>query len=302
MRLVSIVIVGFALLLAGAIFFIVPRHMQRGAAGPQQPVAVQVAASDVMVAARDLPAGTVLKAADVRWQRWPQDAIDPAFLVREKGADPQKDAVGRIVLRGLEAREPITPQRLLHAGEAGFLAAALAPGKRAVAIKIDATTGAAGFVLPADRVDVLLTERYAVPADAAAQREGLPQVASKDVASVVLRDIKVLAIDQVMQDIDSKPKLARTATLEVDLAQAEKLALAAGMGTLSLALRSHAAPAEDEVDHGGGVVEDFEVSPFRAALLRRVSAAPRAASVASLDGAATPRVYHGASLARGAGE
>lgn len=309
MRLVSILIVTFALLLAGVIFFVVPRLMSRGAheAQQQQQQAAQIAANDVLVAAQNLPAGTVLKAENVRWQRWPQDALDPTFLVREKGADPQKDAVGHVVLHGFEKGAPITALRLLKPGEAGFLAAALTPGMRAVAIKIDAISGTAGFVLPADRVDVLLTEHYTLQASSDAQRtQNLPQVTSKDVTSVVLRNVTVLAIDQVMQDIDSKPKLAGTATLEVELPQAEKLALAAQMGTLSLVLRSHAAPERPEPESGTGLVEDFQVSPFRAAVLRRSSAIsgqlPAQQPVASGEIPVALRVYHGASLARGAGQ
>jgi pilus assembly protein CpaB len=308
MRLASILIVTFALFLAGAIFFVVPRLMNRGAhEAQQQQQAVQVTTNDVLVAARSLPAGTVLKSDDVRWQRWPQDALDPSFLVREKGADLQKDAIGHVVLRGLEQGAPVTPSRLLKPGEAGFLAAALKPGMRAAAIKIDAITGTAGFVLPADRVDVLLTEHYTVQTAGEAQRnQGLPQITTKDVTSVVLRNVMVLAIDQVMQDIDSKPKLAGTATLEVDLVQAEKLALAAQMGTLSLVLRSHTEPARPEPESGTGLVEDFQVSPFRAAVVQRSSGVsaplPDQAPVALGEGSVPLRVYHGASLARGAGQ
>jgi pilus assembly protein CpaB len=308
MRLISILIVTFALLLAGAIYFVVPRLMTRQmqqAQQLQQPMAP--ASSDVLVAAQSLPAGTVLKAENVRWQRWPQDAVDPAFLVREKGATAQKDVVGRVVLHGIEQGAPVTAQRLLKPGEAGFLAAALTPGMRAVAIKVDAITGAAGFVLPSDRVDVLLTEHYSQRISADAQRAGTPEVGSKDVTSVVLRDVKVLAVDQVMQDIDSKPKLAGTATLEVELRQAEKLALAAQIGTLSLALRSHAMPARPESEAGTALVEDVQVSPVRAAEMQQtegpgVAAMPQPQPPAAGVAAMGLHVYHGVSLARGAGQ
>src|SRR6185312_11640304 len=122
MRLASILIVVFALVLAGTVFFVVPRLMNRGAQQAQQQAQVRAAAQDVLVAAKNLPAGTVLKPEDVRWQRWPEEALDPNFLVREKGADPQKVAVGFIVLHGIEAGQPVTAQRLLKPGESGFLA------------------------------------------------------------------------------------------------------------------------------------------------------------------------------------
>jgi pilus assembly protein CpaB len=252
------------------------------------------------VASETLAAGTVLKPADLRWQGWPEAALDPSFLVREKGADPQKDAVGHIVLHGIEKGEPVTADRLLKPGDSGFLAAALAPGMRAVTIKIDAVSAAGGFILPGDRVDVLLSEHYTVPAEASPATERLPQVPAKDVASVVLSNVKVLAIDQVMQDIDSKPKVGATATLEVDIVPAEKLALAAQMGTLSLALRSHTLPERPEPMTNGSVVQDFQVSPFRAALMQQYDAAlPGVDAAGGL--ATTLHVYHGVALARAVG-
>src|ERR1700691_4282249 len=101
MRLVSILIVGLALVLAGVVFFVVPRLMNRSAQEAQQiqqqTQPQRLSANDVLLAAHNLPAGLVLKAEDVRWQRWPEESLDPNFLVREKGADPNKDVVGKIV-------------------------------------------------------------------------------------------------------------------------------------------------------------------------------------------------------------
>lgn len=301
MRLVSVVIVTFALVLAGVIFFVVPRLMNRGAEeARRQQAPARPAVSDVLVASRSLAAGTVLKTDDVRWQGWPDAALDPSFLIRQKGADPRKDAVGRVVLHGIEAGEPVTAQRLMKPGEAGFLAAALAPGMRAVTIKIDAVSDAGGFILPGDRVDALLSEHYTFEtANAATGAERLPQVTTKDVTSVVLRNVKVLAIDQVMQDIDSKPKVGATATVEVTLEAAEKLAVAAQMGTLSLALRSHALPVRPDPASGNGVVQDFQVSPFRAALLQQYDAV--LTQPANGGPAIGLHVYRGAALARATG-
>lgn len=309
MRLVSIIIVVFALVLAGGVFFAVPRLMNRNAQVAQQGQAqvVQAAGQDVLVAAHSLPAGTVLKSDDLRWQRWPLDGIDPSFLVREKGADPQKDAVGLIVLRGIEQGEPVTAFRLLKPGEAGFLAAALTPGKRAVTIQVSAVTSAGGFINPLDRVDVVLNEHYSVtPPPPPQGGPSPPQVTTKDVSTVILRDVKVLAIDQTMQDIDSKPRVGNTATLEVDSQDAQKIGLATQLGSLTLVLRSHtpATPPETETVGAKSVVEDFDVSPFRAAVLQEalgILGAQQARTV----GAPPPqggqggmlRVYHGAALA-----
>ncbi len=261
MRPLSIAIMVFALMLAGLIFFAVPKLMPRQVeiVAPPPPAA-PVAAKEVLVAARNLPAGTIMKAGDLRWQRWPDDGLDPNFLIRDKGADVQKDAVGRVVLRGFGVGEPITAQRLVKPGDAGFLAAALTPGMHALSIRIDAVTGDAGFIFPGDKVDVILSERFQIHYDESEKASGM-RPTHRQVSTVVLREIRVLAIDQDMKDLENKPKVGATATVEVNLTQAQKLALAAQMGTLSLALRSHAQP-DDPEPMTPRLVQDTDVSAF----------------------------------------
>ncbi len=305
MRLISIVIVVAALALAIAVFVFVPRLIRGGGQQAQQPQVVRVASQDVLVAAKPLPAGTVIKGDDVRFQKWPEDALDPTYQVREKGADPQKVAIGFIVLHGFEAGEPITPQRLLKPGEGGFLAAVLVPGMHAVTIKVLAESAAAGFILPQDRVDVALNEHYTVTPSSGTQQasQNLAKFDNKEVSSIILRDVRVLAIDQGMADINSQPKLGATATLEVDLQQAQKIEVAAQLGSLSLILRSHTVPAAERPEPSSPIVEDFEVSPFRAALLRQVYSNLAAAQLntqAANDnrgGGGEMRVYRGAQAA-----
>ncbi len=179
------------------------------------------------------------------------------------------------------------------------MAAALSPGMRAVAIRIDAVSAGAGFILPQDRVDIALSEHYAVnlAPGAALAGQNLPAVGTKDVSSIILRNVKVLAIDQGMQDIDSKPKIGATATLEVDLEQAQKIAIAAQLGTLSLVLRSHTQPTHPEPEGESPIVQDYQVSPFRAAVMQQIYsnlATAQPQNPAADDGL---RVYHGAALA-----
>jgi pilus assembly protein CpaB len=262
-RPVSIAIVVLALSLAIVMYFVAPKLLNRSQPAAQPVIATRIAAGDVLVAARNVPAGTILKADDVRWQRWPEEGLDPNFLMRDKGADPQKDVVGRVVLRGLGVGEPVTSPRLLKPGESGFLAAALTPGMRAVSVHIDAVSGDGGFIVPGDRVDVLLAERFQINYGSD-QSSGL-RPAQKQVNSVVLRDVRVLAIDQEMQDIDKKPKVGTTATVEVDAVQAQKLVLAAQMGALSLALRSLTKPEHPARE--GGLVQDTDVSSFLGSLM-----------------------------------
>jgi pilus assembly protein CpaB len=303
MRLLSIAIVVAALALAIAVFVFVPRLIRSGGPQASQPQVVHMAAQDVLVAVRDLPAGTVVKSDDVRFRQWPEDAIDPTYLLREKGADPQKVAVGFVVLHGIEAGQPITPQRLLKPGAGGFLAAELVPGMHAVSLKIDAVSAAAGFILPDDRVDVALTEHYTVTPSSGTQQasQNLAKFDNKEVSSIILRDVRVLAIDQGVADIDSKPKLGATATLEVDLLQAQKIEVAAQLGSLSLILRSHTVPTAKRPEPSSPIVEDFQVSPFRAALLRQVYSKLAAAQLATQEAndlrGGGMRIYRGAQAA-----
>ncbi|HTO85083.1 MAG TPA: Flp pilus assembly protein CpaB [Methylomirabilota bacterium] len=284
MRPISATIFIFALTFAAIVYFVVPKFLARPSAPPAP--TVHIASNDVLVAAHDLSSGTILKADDIRWQRWPQDGLDPNFLLRDKGADPQKDAVGRAVLRGFAAGEPITARRLLKPGDAGFLAAALTPGMRAVSVRIDAVSGDGGFIIPGDHVDVLLGEKFGVAEEPPAPG-GIRQT-QKQVNSVVLRDVRVLAIDQDVHDMDNKPKVGSTATVEVSVTQAQKLSLASQMGVLSLALRSaaKAEPPESE----GGIVQDVDVSPYLGRVARE-----------GTGGAGDVHVYHGAALALSAG-
>ncbi|HUZ73004.1 MAG TPA: Flp pilus assembly protein CpaB [Stellaceae bacterium] len=304
MRLVSVVIATFALVLAAAIYFVVPRLMTHNAAETQRQQPAKMPTQDVLVAAKDLPAGTILANDDVRWQRWPKDAIAADFLVREKGADVARDVAGHVVLRGIEKDAPITPLRLLKPGTAGFLAAALAPGKYASSIAIGPVPGVSGLVLPGDRVDVLLTEQYAVKLRSP-EGGSAPQISNRDVTSVLLHDVRVLAIDQVIRDIDSKPtKPAATATLEVTLDQAEKLALATSLGGLSLTLRSLRHAARPAPASGPDIVQDYQVSPFRAYILKHYYASgtgPKPAAPRDTGRYLMPRIYHGAVLAGPAG-
>lgn len=319
MRPISIVIVVVALILAGLVYYAVPQLMNRGEQLAPAPQPAKIAAAEVMVAAKVLPAGTILKADDVRWQAWPADALDPSFLVKSKGADAQKDAVGHVVLHGFEVGEPITAQRLIKAGQVGFLAAALKPGFFAVSVSVTAVSGTSGFIQPGDRVDVLLYERFAIqPPPEAAPEAGRPKPPTipfpfneEHVGNVILQNLRVLAVDQAMQDIDSKPKVASTATLEVTLEQAEKLAAATGMGSLSLTLRSLTAKAEEgpPAPKAPDFVTDIQISPYRASrynlylakvadLKKGESESARPAAPRS-SGGGEVRVYHGAAAAGG---
>ena len=206
--------------------------LARGLMGGQTKAeaAPSIELTEVLVAARGIEVGTKLTAADVKWMGWPKAALDASFMTKD--AQPkalEESAEGAIARSPLSAGQPVTAQNVIKADGGGFMAAVLTPGKRAVGVKVSAERGAGGFILPNDRVDIILTRKMG--SDAA----GNPAYH----ANTVLQDIRVLAVDQTSdEEGDSKAIVGKTATLELGAREAELLALAEAMGDLSLSLRS----------------------------------------------------------------
>lgn len=189
-----------------------------------QPVAA-VTMTQVMVAKASLPSGHILRPDDVRWQNWPDDGVGENYLTNKNGQSLDAFA-GAVVRRGIATGTPLTSEQVVKPGDRGFLAAVLTPGMRAVSVPISATSGISGFVFPGDRVDLILTHEVARPAG--------PHRASE----TVLVNVRVLAVDQRMDNQQNKPALGKTATLELTPRQVEQIAVAQRMGALSLSLRS----------------------------------------------------------------
>jgi pilus assembly protein CpaB len=232
-------------------------HSQQ-AAMAKKPAPLPVAATEVLVAGHPIPAGTFIKADDLRWQPWPEGTLAKDYVVKGKGGsvDPFVNAVVKI---GFNAGEPVTVGRIAKPGDRGFLAAVLSPGTRAVTVSVNPTTGVSGFVLPGDRVDVLVT--HSVASQGVVKR-------SMTVTETALEDLRVIAVDQTTDDQSNKAVLAKTITLEATPKQAEELNLAAQLGHISLALRSLPAPKKPEPRRRRFTV-DGEVSPLLAGLGRK---------------------------------
>jgi pilus assembly protein CpaB len=197
---------------------------------PAEPV-VQLPTVDVLVAKSDIGLGQTLKPEDLQWQTWPAATASNTFVRRGEHPDAAKQMAGSIARAPFIAGEPIREQKLVRADGSGFMAAILPTGMRAVSTEISAETGAGGFILPNDRVDVLLTKRDKNPDSANAQ----------DVVTsvIILTNIRVLAIDQAPKEKDGQNAVVgKTVTLELKAEQTATLAAARQAGTLSLALRS----------------------------------------------------------------
>src|SRR5689334_12023528 len=191
---------------------------------------------DVLVAKSDITRGQTLSPADVSWQAWPASVAGGNFIRKTDQPQAVDNLNGMIARLPFVAGEPIREAKLVNAKGSGFMAAILPQGMRAVSTQISPETGAGGFILPNDRVDVIMTPRGRDNASTASH-----------FSETILRNIRVLAIDQNVEEKNGqKVVVGKTATLELKPGQAETLALAQQNGTLSLALRSIAdSSAED---------------------------------------------------------
>ena len=184
---------------------------------------------DVLVARADIGLGQSLKPDDMQWQTWPASSNNNTFIRRGERPDATTQVAGWIARAPFIAGEPIREQKLVRADGSGFMAAILPTGMRAISTEISPETGAGGFILPNDRVDVILSKREK------ADKNGPDQVISE----VILTNVRVLAIDQAPKEKDGQNAVVgKTVTLELKPEQAETLARARQTGTLALALRS----------------------------------------------------------------
>lgn len=182
-----------------------------------------VSSQTIVVATKPLRFGNEVASASLREVPWPGDAIPAGSF--SKIADLLDSKGRRVVLSPIEVNEPVLASKITGPGQRATLSAALQDGMRAVTIRVNDVEGVAGFVLPGDRVDVALTR----------QKDNNGKDRSS--TSIVLQNMRVLAIDQTADERNEKPSVVKAVTLEVDTPSAQKLALAASVGQLSLMLR-----------------------------------------------------------------
>ncbi len=198
----------------------------------KQEVVNTVQTSDVLVAAKDILMGDKLGEGALIWKPWPKDNILPAMISRDAKPDALKDmALARARLPFFKD-EVILDKKIVLPGAGGFMSAILPKGMRAISVKISAQSSAGGFILPNDRVDVILTKKHSD------QKTGENIVHSE----TVIQNVRVLAVNQVFkQGAEGDPvsvEKGETATLELQAPQAEILAQVESAGELALALRS----------------------------------------------------------------
>jgi pilus assembly protein CpaB len=219
-----IIVLSLAALAAGAAALLA-RGFLGGGSVPAKAQIAAVSTVGVLVASSNIEPGRPVKPDMVRWQTWPKSSVDSTFLTEEGNPPVDQIVKGAVARAPIVAGEPLTNTKIVHSDAASFMAAMLTPGMRAVSIPITTESGAGGFILPNDRVDVILT----------AEVSEQPKVYG---SHTLLHDVRVLAVDQTYaQDKDQKTVLAKSATLELSPQQSEMLDAAAETGKVSLALR-----------------------------------------------------------------
>jgi pilus assembly protein CpaB len=177
----------------------------------------------IVVASKSLPFGTPLSEDNVIEISWGgRDLPDGAFTSRQ---DLFKDG-RRAALAAVARNEPILGSKITGPGQQASLSSTIEDGKRAVTVRVDDVRGVAGFILPNDHVDVVVIRSES---NSTARRESY--------SDLLLQNVKVIAVDQLAADQKEKPGIAKAVTLEVTPSQAQKVALATEVGTLSLILR-----------------------------------------------------------------
>ena len=208
-------------------------YLASGSDNKSQPVApvAQLPTVEVLVAKSDIGLGQSVKPEDLQWQTWPAATASNNLIRRGDRPEATREVAGSIARAPFIAGEPIREPKLVKANGSGFMAAILPTGMRAISTDISPETGAGGFILPNDRVDVILSKREKNP-----DRTGPADIV---VSEIILANVRVLAIDQAPKEKDGQNAvIGKTVTLELKPEQAETLARSRQTGTLSLALRS----------------------------------------------------------------
>jgi pilus assembly protein CpaB len=236
MRTSPILMLVLAVLFGSGAVFVTKQWLDSQRASLVAPAEATLSPTETLVvAATPLRFGDTLQADNLRLIPWPMGRVPTgAFSSKEEILGQGK----RQVVTALETNEPILGWKITGPGQRASLSAVVEAGKRAVTIRVNDVLGVGGFVLPGDRVDILLTRR----------KRG--EAAGEETAytDILLQGVKVLAIDQSADDRSDDPRVAKSVTLEVDSKQAQKLALASSVGQLALALRNVAAGQAERTD------------------------------------------------------
>jgi pilus assembly protein CpaB len=249
------------IVLAGAgISALLAAYLANGLIGGTQPapeakIINTVKTEDVLVAAKDIATGEKLGAGAVVWKSWPLDNVQPNMITKTNKQDAEQAYAEARAGVTIYEGETILEKKVVFPGNAGFMSAILPEGMQAISVKISASTSAGGFILPNDRVDVILTKHVQAP--------GSSQLVTSE---TVISNVRILAINQMLKQAEAKEgepatvalKEGETATLELTHAQAEILARVESEGELALALRSIAESNGKAMQEGPQLADKYK--------------------------------------------
>lgn len=264
MRIIILLVA--ALAAAGAAFLVrnmtpEPAPVTTNAPAQQAPVQVteviEVPQTPVLVLTRDVPVGHLLSAVDFEWKEWPDTTLNVNYYTQDIFPNAIDDLADSVVRTAMVQNEPVLPSKIVQKGETGYMAALLTPGMRAVSVEISVDNASGGFILPGDRVDVMITYDLVMGKDEAGEDIVRPTT------TTIMENVRILAIDQIFGDgASGQFAIGSTATVELYPDQARLLVLADRLGKVNIALRS----LQDAVEGGPTLARtDFllNVGPFQ---------------------------------------
>lgn len=231
MRISSLMTLLLAVLLAGVAGFLAQSWLEQQRRLGQPVLTKEIKRGTVVVASKPLRFGTPLSEANVKEMEWPSASIPEGAFA--KVADLLKSGERRLALSPVETNELVLAWKITGPGQRASLSSLISEGMKAITVRVNDVNGVAGFVLPGDRIDVMLTRN--------AQQGQAHQLATE----VLLQDVKVLGIDQLADERTDKAMVVKAVTVEVSIADAQRVVLASSVGTLSLALRAAGASGHD---------------------------------------------------------
>jgi pilus assembly protein CpaB len=269
----KVILLVAAIIIAGLAAFMA-RSLLTGSAAPKAAAAAPVPTGPkVLVATRALPMGTIITAADIRYQPWPKELVEEAYLIEGKEGQltPEKLA-GYVVRNPITAGQPMSSSSLVSPDDRGFLAAVLGPGMRAISVPVSDNSSVGGFIFPGDRVDLFLSQNIET-----ADNEELK------VSETIVRNLRVLATDtQSSPTVDEKGKTVvkkfKLVTFEVTPRMAEQITVAQSLGSISLSLRplaDNAAELEQALASGALTIPKGASAEEEERIMKSVAQAPK---------------------------
>ncbi|MEL6567520.1 MAG: Flp pilus assembly protein CpaB [Pseudomonadota bacterium] len=192
---------------------------------------IEVPQTPVLVVTRDVAVGELLYPTDFAWKEWPDEAININYFTQDVFPSANEDLSNSVVRKSMVENEPVLPHKIVQKGEAGYMAALITPGMRAVSVEISVDRASGGFILPGDHVDVHISMEVQVLVDGVEE--------ARPTTLTLIENVRVLAIDQAFgEGTGGQFAIGSTATVELYPEQARLLILADRLGAVTMTLRS----------------------------------------------------------------